>query len=94
MDAVEAFDPDGCFLVELVDLVRIAEQIGFTGVRLLFPDSVRVMRFVVEDEDVLLAADLFEHALDQCSIAFDVSLRFNDDARQVAVFVLFEVEHR
>ena len=58
VDPVEPLDPDGGFLVELLRLVLLAEQIALLLVRLVLADAVGVMRLVVQDQDVLLAADL------------------------------------
>ncbi len=94
VNPIEPLDPYRGFFVEVIDLVALAEQVPFVGVRLFTPDSVRVMRLVVEDQDILLPADFFQDALDQGRIAFDITLGLDDHAREVAVTVLLAINHR
>ena len=75
VDAVEAVDPDGRLLEELlgVFLVLARTRSSSSSVRLVPPDAVGVVGLVVEDEDVLLAADLAaEDPVDQRRVALDV----------------------
>jgi hypothetical protein len=96
VDAVQALNPDRGLLVELVDVVLVAEEVHFTGVRLLLLYPVRVVRFVVEHEDVLFAANLaVEDSLHQSSVALDIPFARHEHAHEVAVvitLILFDVE--
>ncbi len=50
VDAVEPVDPHRGFLVELLGVVLIAEQVVLVRVGLFAPDAVGVVRLVVEDQ--------------------------------------------
>ena len=81
VDAVEAVDPDRRLVRELVRLLfdePLSVLLGCLG-RLL-PNAVRVVRLVVQDEDVLLAADLAsEKPLHELRVALDIAGLFDDD---------------
>jgi hypothetical protein len=56
LDFVEAVDPYGGFLEEVIGV--LADFVFFAGLGLVAADAVGMMGFIVQDEDVLLAADL------------------------------------
>lgn len=93
MNAVQAFDPGRRLFVELVDVGLLAEYVLFVGVRLRLANAVRVMRLVVEDEDVLLSADgPPQHSSDHRGVALDVFLRFDEDALEISAGIELLVE--
>src|SRR5207249_2751611 len=86
-------NPDRRLADELVPVLRFSEHVFQLVLQGLAADAIGVMRFVVEDEDVLLAADFTpEDPVDEGGITLDVTQGLDLDLAQVAlpVAVLFE----
>src|SRR2546425_11737221 len=82
MDAVEPFDPDR--RLAAIDLSELVLVFGLDRVGVA--DAIRVVRLVVEDQDVAFPSDVLpENAFDQSTIRFDPAL--NDPGADTADLV-------
>src|SRR5579872_349954 len=82
VDLVETIYPDGRLVKELFGLLLLAELLRLLLFGRWARNAVRMVRLVVEDENIALASEPFEHALDQGRVALDVArylhLRLNE----------------
>jgi hypothetical protein len=93
VDPVEAVHPDGRLFDEVV-LVFLPVVLAFVLVIRRPLKPVGVVCFVVDDEDVLLAADLAaKDAVDQRRVALDVAHRLDFDLFEIALAVAILVEN-
>ena len=58
-------------------------------------DAIGVVRFVIENQDVLLATDLpAENAIDQCRVTLDIAHGLYIDLAQIALGIPLLANHR
>ncbi len=80
MDAIKPFDPDGRLLRELLDRLLVERLVLLQQIGTSLADAIRVVRLVVQHEDVALAAHLLpQDPLDPASVALDVPRLLDDN---------------
>ena len=92
LDSVEAIDPHRrLFAVGAIGFVVADEVAVFVAV---YSQAIGVMRLVVDDEDILFAAEIApQNAAHDGGVAFDIFFGFDDGGFQIAFVVEFFTNH-